>query len=111
MIRLTYGAFAMLKLKDKEKKTTKKKKNVTKNDFQKVFYTILMSLINGIVQSLLYGWFRNTIYTTNKTLSLTFSFLESTKRFDNPLFWVTPSLWHAIHLFFYFRKGNKIFNS
>ena len=45
MIRLTHRAFAILKLKVKEKKTTKKKKNVTKNDFQNVFYTILMSLM------------------------------------------------------------------
>ena len=39
----------------RKKNYQKKKKNVTKNDFQKVFYTILMSLINGIIQSLLYG--------------------------------------------------------
>lgn len=37
MIRLTYGAFAMLKLKVKEKKTTKKKKKCYKKRLPKSF--------------------------------------------------------------------------
>ena len=37
MIRLTYGAFAMLKLKVEEKKTTKKKKKCYKKRLPKSF--------------------------------------------------------------------------
>ena len=44
MIRLTHCAFAILKLKVKEKKNYKKKR-VKKNDFHHVIYTILMSLM------------------------------------------------------------------
>ena len=48
--------------------------------------TLLNHCDDDIVNTLLYGSSKYSFSTNNKILSLTVEFLESTKRFDKPLF-------------------------
>ena len=53
----------------------------------KIIYEIIA--IDDIVNISLYGSSKYSFSTNNKILSFTVEFLESTKRFDKPLFWIT----------------------
>ena len=51
--------------------------------------TLVSHRDDELLQILLYGSHKFSSSVNNKILSLTIEFLESTKRFDKPLFWVT----------------------
>ena len=59
--------------------------------------TLLSHCHDELLQILLYGSHKFSSSVNNKILSQTIEFLESTKRFDKPLLWVT--LLFANHLF------------
>ena len=61
---------------------------------------------DDIVNISLYGSSKYSFSTNNKILSFTVEFLESTKRFDKPLFWIASIAHGNMKSFHWFRDKN-----
>ena len=93
-IQSTHCAVVMLKLKTTSHYLlrchffSEQRTNLLEN-LKNLDNTLLSHRDDELLQILLYGSHKFSSSANNEILSLTIEFLESTKRFDKPLFWLT----------------------